>query len=105
MTKKADTTALLLEVLSIVRTLVHHQKPPRATTKPLTAESGVRGIYPHQSKYNPWRAYAWDTEGQKTVYLGAFPTVAKAKSAQKAYRMGATVIQAAKGPRIVREVA
>lgn len=44
------------------------------------------GIYPAKSKYNPWRAYAWT--GKKSVYLGQFPSVAKAKAAQKAYLAG-----------------
>ncbi|EDU8805000.1 phage antirepressor Ant [Salmonella enterica subsp. enterica] len=40
-------------------------------------------VYHHQSKYNPYRAYAWD--GAKNVYIGVFPTVDEAVAAQKYY--------------------
>jgi len=63
----------------------------QATVAPTPApkaksQKAAPGIYPAQSKYNPWRAYAWT--GKKSVYLGQFPTVAKAKAAQKAYLAG-----------------
>lgn len=58
----------------------------KATPAPKPAKKAAVGIYPHRSKYNPWRAYCWN--GEKSVYLGAFPSVAKAKAAQKAFRAG-----------------
>jgi hypothetical protein len=81
---------LLSEVLKVTKSLVRQQAPARPTTKPV-AKSGVRGIHPHQSKYNPWRAYVWNTTTRKTAYLGAFPTIAKAKAAQRDYRAGQPV--------------
>ncbi|HAW2705954.1 TPA: phage antirepressor Ant [Escherichia coli] len=44
-------------------------------------------VYHHQSKYNPYRAYAWD--GEKSVYVGVYPTVDEAVAAQERfYRNG-----------------
>ncbi|ECW0140353.1 transcriptional regulator [Salmonella enterica subsp. salamae] len=40
-------------------------------------------VYHHQSKYNPYRAYAWD--GAKNVYIGCFPTVDAAVAAQQQF--------------------
>ncbi|EBP0013157.1 phage antirepressor Ant [Salmonella enterica] len=40
-------------------------------------------VYHHQSKYNPYRAYAWD--GEKSVYIGVYPTVDAAVTAQQRY--------------------
>ena len=62
-----------------------------APTAPVAApkaksQKAAPGIYPAKSKYNPWRAYVWN--GKKQVYLGQFPTVNKAKAAQKAYLAG-----------------
>jgi hypothetical protein len=46
-------------------------------------------VYHHQSKYNPYRAYAWD--GAKNVYVGCFPTVDDAVAAQQQfYETGST---------------
>ena len=46
-------------------------------------------IYHHRSKYNPYRAYAWD--GEKSVYVGCYPTVDEAVAAQERfYRNGST---------------
>ncbi|EFF5467242.1 antA/AntB antirepressor family protein [Escherichia coli] len=46
-------------------------------------------VYHHQSKYNPYRAYAWD--GEKSVYVGCYPTVDEAVAAQERfYRNGST---------------
>lgn len=78
---------LLLQVLQVTKQLAKAQTPPRSTTKPVT-RSKVRGIYPHQSKFNPWRVQAWDTNARKSVYLGAFPTIAKAKAALAAFYNG-----------------
>ncbi|HHD7566966.1 TPA: antA/AntB antirepressor family protein [Escherichia coli] len=46
-------------------------------------------VYHHQSKYNPYRAYAWD--GEKSVYVGCYPTVDEAVAAQERfYQNGST---------------
>ncbi|EAP3773737.1 transcriptional regulator [Salmonella enterica] len=46
-------------------------------------------VYHHQSKYNPYRAYAWN--GEKNVYVGCFPTVDDAVAAQQRfYQNGST---------------
>ncbi|ECA5825986.1 phage antirepressor Ant [Salmonella enterica subsp. enterica serovar Hvittingfoss] len=46
-------------------------------------------IYHHQSKYNPYRAYAWD--GEQSVYVGVYPTVDEAVAAQQRfYQNGST---------------
>ncbi|WP_179038221.1 BRO-N domain-containing protein [Limnobaculum xujianqingii] len=47
------------------------------------------GVYHHQSKYNPYRAYAWN--GESTVYVGCFPTVDDAVAAIEHFRTTATV--------------
>ncbi|EJJ3924701.1 antA/AntB antirepressor family protein [Salmonella enterica] len=40
-------------------------------------------VYHHQSKYNPYRAYAWN--GEKNVYVGCYPTVDEAVAAQERF--------------------
>ncbi|MCX8396018.1 antA/AntB antirepressor family protein, partial [Escherichia coli] len=46
-------------------------------------------VYHHSSKYNPYRAYAWD--GEKIVYVGCYPTVDEAVAAQERfYQNGST---------------
>ncbi|EFK6610554.1 TPA: phage antirepressor Ant [Escherichia coli] len=46
-------------------------------------------VYHHQSKYNPYRAYAWN--GEKSVYVGCYPSVDEAVAAQERfYRNGST---------------
>lgn len=40
-------------------------------------------VYHHRSKYNPYRAYAWD--GEKSVYVGCYPTVDEAVAAQERF--------------------
>ncbi|EMW9888600.1 antA/AntB antirepressor family protein [Salmonella enterica] len=46
-------------------------------------------VYHHQSKYNPYRAYAWN--GEKNVYVGCYPTVDEAVAAQERfYQNGST---------------
>ncbi|HGT6327395.1 TPA: antA/AntB antirepressor family protein [Escherichia coli] len=46
-------------------------------------------VYHHRSKYNPYRAYAWN--GEKNVYVGCYPTVDEAVAAQERfYRNGST---------------
>lgn len=46
-------------------------------------------VYHHQSKCNPYRAYAWN--GEKNIYVGCFPTVDDAVAAQQRfYESGGT---------------
>lgn len=74
---------LLTEVLKVAKHLVKQRAVKPAA---VPGRKAANGIYPHQSKYNPWRAYVWDAAKHQTVYLGAFPNVTKAKKAQAAYR-------------------
>ncbi|HIE8337037.1 TPA: antA/AntB antirepressor family protein [Salmonella enterica] len=46
-------------------------------------------VYHHQSKYNPYRAYAWD--GEKNVYVGCYPTVDEAVAAQERFYQNGSV--------------
>lgn len=85
--------ALLSEVLAIARTLT-----PREPAAASTRRGARGGIYPHQSKYNPWRAYVWDTKAQRTVYVGAFPTKTKARAAQRAWFEGKPITEGTKAP-------
>jgi hypothetical protein len=82
---RTQLVELLSQVLSIAQALAPQQPEARTAAKPGNHSGAARGVYPHQSKYNPWRAYVWDTKLRKSVYLGAFPSVAKARAAQKAY--------------------
>lgn len=85
---------LLSEVLAIARTLSPAQ--PVAQHGSRAARSPGRGIYPHTSKYNPWRAYVWDTAARRQVYLGAFPSIAKARAAQRDWAAGRAVASGTK---------
>lgn len=83
-TDSQQLIALLREVLAIAN---------RLSTRERTSSARVhKGIFPHQSKYNPWRAYWWDKAKQKTIYLGAFPSLARARAAQRAYDSGKPVL-------------
>lgn len=80
---------LLAEVLAIARQLA-----PLTTAQrhgPAATKSPGAGIYPHTSKYNPWRAYVWDRAQRRSIYLGAFPSITKARAAQRDYRAGQPV--------------
>lgn len=46
-------------------------------------------VYHHQSKYNPYRAYAWN--GEKNVYVGCYPTVDEAVAAQERFYQNGSV--------------
>ncbi|EAM8427286.1 phage antirepressor Ant [Salmonella enterica] len=46
-------------------------------------------VYHHQSKYNPYRAYAWN--GEKNVYIGVYPTVDEAVAAQERFYQNGSV--------------
>lgn len=76
--------ALFVQAMRTALALVDSQ----TTVEKLASVTISPGIYSHQSKYNPWRAYVWDKAHHKTVYIGAFPTINKAKAAQRAFREG-----------------
>lgn len=76
---------LLQQVMAVAQTLV---TPLPATRRSNATKSKHAGIYPHTSKYNPWRAFVWDANKKRSVYIGAFPSVARAKAAQQDYRDG-----------------
>lgn len=93
---------LLGEVLRVTKQIVRQQAPTHRNLKAQLGlkktakvgkpnKSGCAGIFPHHSKYNPWRAYAWNPEQTKQVYLGAFPSLAKAKAARAAFLNGEPV--------------
>lgn len=63
---------LLTEVLKVAKHLVKQRVVEAKTTR--------------AAAYNPWRAYEWDKVKHKNIYLGAFPSVNKAKEAQRAFR-------------------
>ncbi|HAF1586686.1 TPA: phage antirepressor Ant [Salmonella enterica] len=46
-------------------------------------------VYHQQSKYNPYRAYAWN--GEKNVYVGCYPTVDEAVAAQERFYQNGSV--------------
>lgn len=89
--------ALLHQVVAVASALA---APPAARPGNHTT-SRTPGIYPHTSKYNPWRAYVWCPRSKSSVYLGAFPTVAKARAAQAAFRAGQPITSGTKGLRLV----
>lgn len=78
--------AVFEQALRLALALIEADKTPATRAPRRDASSIAPGIYPAQSKYNPFRAYVWN--GEKQVYLGMFPTVSKAKAAQRAYRKG-----------------
>lgn len=82
MTRKEQLLLRLLrQVLAVANEIAQPAKP---------AAVAPRGIYPHKSKYNPWRAYEWDAGVGKCVYLGAFPSITAARRAQREFRSGST---------------
>lgn len=88
-TTEQQITALFVQAMRTALALIDDkEKPTTRKSRYVMPESGVRGVYPHQSKYNPWRAYIWNTETREQVYLGAFPSINKAKAAQAAFRKG-----------------
>lgn len=56
-------------------------QPTRTATPYIRNQSGVRGVYPNQSKYNPWRAYV-QRDGV-SYNLGTYPTIAAAHAARE----------------------
>lgn len=98
-TPQARLIALLGEVLAIAESMGSPAQP--VAKGRIKAGPAGDGVYPHQSKYNPWRAYVWDTKLRRTVYLGAFPSVSKARAAQRAYRAGEPITNGTKaGPKL-----
>lgn len=57
------------------------QPAPQIATPYIRNQSGVRGVYPNQSKYNPWRAYV-QRDGV-SYNLGTYPTLAAARAARE----------------------
>ena len=101
-----QVVALFVQAMRTALALIDEKSKPAKTTAHKHA-AVANGIFPHQSKYNPWRAYIWDKATHKTVYLGAFPSVNQAKLAQRAYRKGQPVAKGTKAPalRLVRRAA
>ncbi len=85
---------LLSEILQVVKPIAGRSAHARSSGKPNV--TGMKGIHAHQSKYNPWRAYVWDKHIKTNVYLGAFPSISKAKAAQTAYRKGTAITSGTK---------
>jgi hypothetical protein len=84
--KKSTEQQVLALFAQAMRTAlaIIDEKPVKSQRR--SASSVAPGIFPAQSKYNPYRAYAWN--GEKNVYLGMFPSVAACKRAQREYRAG-----------------
>lgn len=82
-TTEQQVTALFVQAMRTALAIIDEKEKP--AKKPVD-RSKHPGIYPAKSKYNPWRAYVWN--GQKSVYLGQFPSIAAGKRAQKAYLAG-----------------
>ena len=79
-------TALFVQAMRTALALIDEKEP---AAKPVRPHGAIAtGIYPARSKYNPYRAYGWNTTVQRMVYLGMFPSIAACKRAQKAYRAG-----------------
>lgn len=63
---------------------VSNTKPvqhPESAAPYIRNQSGVCGVYPNQSKYNPWRAYV-QRDGV-SYNLGTYPTIAAARAARE----------------------
>ena len=89
--------ALLGQVMAVAQALAE----PLPASKPgHNVKSKHPGIYPHTSKYNPWRAFVWDGSVKRSIYIGAFPTIAKAKAAQQAVRAGHPIASGTKAVRV-----
>lgn len=83
-------TPVAKEFRKWVLDLIEKETREDKTAAPIPAANCPRseklpsGIYFHQSKYNPYRAYVW--HNRKNVYIGCFPTVGDAVLAQAEYR-------------------
>lgn len=85
-TTEQQVLALFVQAMRTALAIIDEKEKTAEKPADRSIQAAAPGIYPAKSKYNPWRAYAWT--GEKSVYLGQFPTVAKAKAAQKAYLAG-----------------
>jgi len=103
-TAEKQIVDLLTQVLKVAQTLVK-QRDTTQTAAPVPKRSrrvsalGV-GIFPMQSKYNPYRAFQWDKELHKNILLGGFPSIAKAKQAQKDYLAGRPIASGTKAAKV-----
>lgn len=96
--------ALLTEVLAIAKGLAQTQTMQGQRRKAApghNVKSDHPGIYPAKSKYNDWRAYVWDTAVNRSVYIGMFPSISKAKAAQRAYLAGKPMPSGTKASKVV----
>lgn len=62
---------------------------PCIVRRPHTNKTGVPGVHPVASKYNPYRAYFWN--GVTEVYVGMFPTIEQASAARASAMAGIAV--------------
>lgn len=85
-TTEQQVVKLFVQAMRTALAIIDEREKPAKTPVDRKTKAAAPGIYPAKSKYNPWRAYVWN--GKKQVYLGQFPTVNKAKAAQKAYLAG-----------------
>ncbi|EKB8006303.1 Bro-N domain-containing protein [Salmonella enterica] len=82
------------EVLPQIRKTGKYQQteatvPQSSTILAPNRECLPKMVYHHQSKYNPYRAYAWN--GEKNVYIGVYPTVDEAVAAQQRFYQNGSV--------------
>ena len=94
----AEFIALMKQAVRIAE-LIKAQQTPAARSN--TSGLGT-GIYSHQSKYNPFRAY-YNRDGV-TTYLGAFPSIAQAKAARQAFANGKPIKDGTKARPVARLV-
>lgn len=105
MSKQPDPHQQLLGLLQQVMTVAQQLVQPMPAAKPgHNVKTKHPGIYPHTSKYNPWRAFVWDTRQRRSIYIGAFPSIAKAKAAQAAFRAGLPLTSGTKSTTPLRVV-
>lgn len=98
---------LLTEVLKVAQTLVAQRDTVKTATPEVKPKRSMPvsalgvGIYTMQSKYNPYRAFQWDAALHANVSLGAFPSIAKAKQAQKDYLAGRPITCGTRAGKVV----
>ena len=96
-------TTLFVQAMRTALAIIDEKQP---SAPPRLGHTAVRelptGIYPHKSKYNPWRAYVWDKTLHKSIYIGAFPSINKAKAAQTAFRKGQPLASGTKTLQLVK---
>lgn len=84
-TAEQQITALFIQAMRTALAIIDERPVTHARRR--DASQIAPGIYPAKSKYNPYRCYCWN--GEKSVYLGMFPSIASARRAQRAFREGA----------------